>query len=280
MIVLAMAEPPSFLTRMFHDVAFVIGDPWNRSDLMLAGVSAAAEVIVGTGVGPNTTTHTDLDPNIRDRLADHRIVCLAGLLESMLGDHTLVAYQLWGRGCSRLLPKMMDQAGTPLADVRPDSDWRTFLSPRFAAGSVIAPSSIGAFSGREFYFTNTEEIINAFICPDSKQSSGIFLVPLPASHVGIPFKQLLKDWSTECVALGLYRPFVRGEMHPGSQRYVCTAPSGDTILSAEDKVYVIAPIEWAKAALNFPDVASWRKELENFWAKRLPEDAAPVLTIL
>jgi len=153
-----------------------------------------------------------------------------------------------------------------------------FLSPRFAQGAVVAPSLIGAFIGREYYFSQTEEVLNAFVFPDAEQDSRIFLVPVPASHVGKSFGQLLHDWSATCVPLGLYRPFLHGDTKATSgysRRYVCTAPDSNSILSEVDLVYVVAPRAWARVQLDLPETPSWRKDLleyfENDKATMVPE---------
>jgi len=69
---------------------------------------------------------------------------------------------------------------------------------------------------------------------------------------------------------------VCGDTHACARRYVCTAPDGDTILSSEDLVYVVAERDWARAQLGLAETPSWRKDLREYWVEGAECDGSHV----
>merc|ERR1712039_1091115 len=96
------------------------------------------------------------------------------------------------------------------------------------------------------------------------QASNVFLVPVPRTLCGSTFQKLFDEWacmSDPVLALGLYRVIPnlsqptaeegkRLERKVENLRYVLSCPNQWTVLSTDDWVYVLAPIEWGKATLS------------------------------
>eukprot|EP00928_Gymnodinium_smaydae_P036419 TRINITY_DN25460_c0_g1_i1.p1 TRINITY_DN25460_c0_g1~~TRINITY_DN25460_c0_g1_i1.p1 ORF type:complete len:960 (+),score=145.97 TRINITY_DN25460_c0_g1_i1:46-2880(+) len=266
-IVLANALPPSWISDKFTDVAFHKGSPFTDDDLLKTGIDEAAEVVVlHGGITQQDVDDCVTDYSVKDKLKDYRVVTLAGQLERIctLSPQlpTFMTYELWSNLTSKLLPPLREQSSQQeVVDLRHRSDWRMYLSPRFAAGQLFSPSIIGAILGRSYYVKATLSLLDAMVLPsEDANGSRIFLVPVPQELVGSTFAEVFLQWCDSVVPFGLYRSF-HDTRDVGSLGYVAAAPDPSTRLSASDQIYVFARGDWAREKLNLPARPRWCNDI-------------------
>jgi hypothetical protein len=123
------------------------------------------------------------------------------------------------------------------------------MLPVFAAAKAFVPTSFESLLVQSFYLSLTPVICEKLVCGQVDQI--IIQVALPAVLDGHPFVNLFRlMMNYKVLCLGLYRSAnsaTSGSLLP----YVFLAPSGSTVLRAQDRVFLYGTVKDTGNAIKY-----------------------------
>uniref|UniRef100_A0A7S3CZV1 RCK N-terminal domain-containing protein n=1 Tax=Palpitomonas bilix TaxID=652834 RepID=A0A7S3CZV1_9EUKA len=225
----------------FPNVYHLRGNPNIKRDLMQAGLLDARRIVV---VSPPAGHSTETE----SRLADASPIFTTLLAQNLAPKVRVIAEITNPQNIGFLPRRLSGRTGAPDST---EGDDEFYFTPQYASGGVYSASSLDALLIQSFYNPDIIPVINLLISGLESAdglSEGVQDTPVTVSQILVPKEFVGKEYGKlleklifdkEMVAVGLYRfGIVKGEVL-APQPYVFTNPPKDTLLSEDDRVFVL-----------------------------------------
>ena len=196
-IVMGPSFPPIDLWDAFDDVAFVVGNPVNRDDLISVGGHVADKVCLFAGQPTNESELKFVDRMPMIVISQLEIICA----EAQSDTYTIIEF-LYVEN-SQVLPPVplscrprgWESSSRSILRDEVDEDASTHSQPRYAAGRIFTPAAIGALYGQAYQMPGVLEVLEALVLPSSRgqKTFPLQLPPLEwiaSDYIGKTFGEL------------------------------------------------------------------------------------------
>jgi len=265
---------PEMVEMMLNDdkLALIVGDPGFARDLVLAGVQECNAICcLGMPTNPLASQPREEGDNF-----DADIVMVMRVMEHLNVADKQVTLELRKTDNISLLPDIiMSQANGEVMTLDShaiaaacassksdfyDADAQYVTDPRYAAGQVFIPRTLGSLMAWAYRVPGIMEAMEGLICSsgDLAGSSYVWTIAMRPEWIGKTYSRLFTDLVTHAevggLPLGILRSFTADQENPSSKGYVWTHPDKDTVLFKSDQIFVLADRELGATAEEANDL--------------------------